>query len=347
MVTESDDKWSYGLSAEPEPEEAWPPPAGLEAGPADPVRSSTGRWTSPSLGAYDPIPAAGADTTLGVPAPEATGLDRFGGPSLFEADESENGYFDEYGYGEDYGDGRLDASYGDDRGSDGRFAGPAAQEHTFQDPQFAGPHVEGEYGEAEFDADYDDDYDGYDEEDADEPSDTRRNAIEWAVVLVGAVLLALILRAVLLQAFWIPSPSMESTLLVKDRVLVNKISYRLHDINRGDVIVFRRTDAEIANNPELPRDVIKRVIGLSGETVAVKDNVVTIDGVTLLEPYLDEGVVTSDFGPEVVPEGHVFVMGDNRELSLDSRFETGPIAHDRVVGRAFFLFWPLDRLGSL
>lgn len=333
VVTESDDKWSYGLSAQPEPDEVWPPPEQSEPSLSDPARSTTGRWMSPSLGAYDPLPAAGADT-FGITAPVTNGLGRFAEPNAFEADETDeaqNGYFEDYGYGQDYGDGRLD------RG----FTGQGVQD-TVLDDQAYDPEFDGDYD------DYDDyDSDDFEDEDREESGGARRNAIEWAVVLVGAVLLALILRAVLLQAFWIPSPSMESTLLVKDRVLVNKISYQLHDINRGDVIVFRRTDAEIANNPELPRDVIKRVIALEGETIAVEDNVVTIDGVTLFEPYLDEGVVTSDFGPEVVPEGHVFVMGDNRELSLDSRFETGPIAHERVVGRAFFVFWPLDRMGSL
>ncbi len=176
-----------------------------------------------------------------------------------------------------------------------------------------------------------------------------KNAIEWIVVLVGAVLLALLLRAVLLQAFWIPSPSMESTLEIKDRVLVNKLSYRLHDINRGDVVVFRRTDQEIGSSPDLPRDVIKRVIGLPGETIEARDDTVIINGETLLDEssYIDEGVITEDFGPVEIPEGHVFVMGDNRQQSLDSRFETGPVATDRVVGRAFFLFWPLNRVGPL
>ena len=307
MVTEPDDKWSYGLSADPEPDGPWPPPTGQPEG-ADTVRLSTGRWTSPSLGASDP---AGADV-IG----SADLSDRIGGSGTIGG----SGYVDDDGYPEDFGVG----GFNDDD----------------------------EYDEYD---DYDD-YDDYDEDvefvdhDEDEPRESgsaRRNAIEWAVVLVGAVLLALILRAVLLQAFWIPSPSMESTLLVRDRVLVNKVSYRLHDINRGDVIVFRRTDDEIARNPELPRDVIKRVIGLEGETITIADNKVFIDDRELSEPYLDEGVVTSDFGPEVVPDGHVFVMGDNRELSLDSRFETGPISHDRVVGRAFFLFWPLNRMGSL
>lgn len=285
MVNESDDKWAYGLAAQPEPEAIWPPPDGAVGN--ETIRLSTGRW-SPSLGSYDQQ----NQVVGGEPA------DPFGDPSNGEDDA----YFDQYGYGQDYGDGSLDDDLSD--------------------------------------IDYDDEAEL-------EAGDTRRNLIEWAVVLVGAVLLALLLRAVLLQAFWIPSPSMESTLEVRDRVLVNKVSYDLHQINRGDVIVFRRTEAEIAGNPDLPRDVIKRVIALEGETIEIKDNTVTIDGGELLEPYLDVGVVTSDFGPEMVPEGHIFVMGDNRELSLDSRFETGPVAHDRVVGRAFFLFWPLGRMGSL
>ncbi|MGB5760799.1 MAG: signal peptidase I [Acidimicrobiales bacterium] len=311
MVTEPDDKWSYGLSADPEPDGPWPPPTGQTDG-ADTVRLSTGRWTSPSLGAYDP---AGADVVGAADLSDTLGDSGHVGDNGYIEDF---GFVGDSGYVEDFGDGRFDDEYDDDEYDD-------------------------EYDE------YDDDVDllDHDEDEPQESGSARRNAIEWAVVLVGAVLLALILRAVLLQAFWIPSPSMESTLLVRDRVLVNKVSYRLHDINRGDVIVFRRTDDEIARNPELPRDVIKRVIALEGETITIADNKVFIDDRELSEPYLDEGVVTSDFGPEVVPDGHVFVMGDNRELSLDSRFETGPISQDRVVGRAFFLFWPLNRLGSL
>ncbi len=176
----------------------------------------------------------------------------------------------------------------------------------------------------------------------------RRNAIEWAVVLVAAVLLALVLRAVVLQAFFIPSPSMEDTLLVQDRVLVNKLSYQFSDVSRGDIVVFHRTDEEIAAaGPNQPRDVIKRVIGLGGETVEIRNNAVHINGQELVEPYLDPDLVMADFGPVAVPEGTVFVMGDNRNLSSDSRGELGPIDEERIVGRAFVLFWPLNRLGRL
>ncbi|MEL7156254.1 MAG: signal peptidase I [Actinomycetota bacterium] len=190
---------------------------------------------------------------------------------------------------------------------------------------------------------YDDYFDDDDDDEIiDQTSAVTRNALEWAVVLVGAVLVALLLRASLFQAFYIPSESMEDTLLVDDRVLVNKVSYRLHDIHRGDIVVFVRPDEQ--QGPI--RDLIKRVIALPGETIEARDNVIYINDQRLIEPYLDTDVVTSDFGPTVVPEGEIFVMGDNRTESFDSR-GFGSIEEDRVIGRAFVLFWPLNRVGSL
>lgn len=191
-------------------------------------------------------------------------------------------------------------------------------------------------------ADYFDDDEDPDDEFLEATSNVTRNALEWAVVLVGAVLVALLLRASLFQAFYIPSESMETTLLINDRVLVNKVSYRLHDINRGDVVVFARPDDQEGDI----RDLIKRVVALPGETVEARENSLYINGQRLIEPYLEEGVVTVDFGPTVVLEDQVFVMGDNRTESYDSR-NFGAIDEDRVVGRAFVLFWPLNRIGSL
>ncbi|MEL6982791.1 MAG: signal peptidase I [Actinomycetota bacterium] len=399
MAEKPNDPWSYGVTAD-DAEPSWDPSedsADLGSDADDTARHHTGRWTSPSLGTYDP-------------------------EALHEALQNDNGaddaYFREFGYGEGFGDGRLGAGYDGttpppspsandpapapaptpasastpapapapahrssqaepadrvfperpgraaaaaaaaapapapaaDRSSWSDLSEPFGQDDTDAAKDGFGDGIGSGLGSGRPSAqDSDllqDDLDGLDD-DPEPDVDTTRNLIEWAVVLVGAVLLALVLRALVLQAFWIPSPSMESTLLVRDRVLVNKVSYRVGDIGRGDVIVFRRTDEEIAQNPELPRDVIKRVIALEGETIEIIDNEVFIDGLLLREPYLDEGVVTSDFAAEEVPAGHVFVMGDNRELSLDSRFETGPVAEDRVVGRAFFLFWPLNRIGSL
>jgi signal peptidase I len=208
---------------------------------------------------------------------------------------------------------------------------------------YAGDALPG--GELDAELDYDDYFDDDEEEDLeleDVTSSVTRNILEWAVVLVGAVLVALLLRASLFQAFWIPSESMETTLLISDRVLVNKVSYRLHDIHRGDIVVFARPDEQ----PGEIRDLIKRVIGLPGDTIEARENAVYIDGNRLIEPYLDDGTVTSDFGPTVVSEGHIFVMGDNRDESYDSRI-FGAVPEDRVIGRAFVLFWPLGRLSSL
>lgn len=207
------------------------------------------------------------------------------------------------------------------------------------------PHSSGFFDDdPEFDYDDYDDY--FDDDDDDEMVDSTsamtRNALEWAVVLVGAVLVALLLRASLFQAFFIPSESMEDTLLVDDRVLVNKVSYRLHDIHRGDVVVFTRPDDQQGDI----RDLIKRVIALPGETIEARDNVLYIDGQRLDEPYIDGGIETSDFGPTVVPEDEIFVMGDNRDSSFDSR-GFGSVEQDRVIGRAFVLFWPVGRIGPL
>lgn len=167
--------------------------------------------------------------------------------------------------------------------------------------------------------------------------------VEWVIVVVGALVVALVIRAFLFQAFYIPSESMEPTLVERDRVIVNKLSYRLHDVNRGDLIVFKRPPSEPPTDiPEL----IKRVIGLPGETIEGRDGVVYIDGRRLVEPYMYDGPPFGSFGPVMVPDDHVFVMGDNRNNSRDSRM-FGPIAEDSIVGRAFVLVWPPSRWSFL
>lgn len=178
-------------------------------------------------------------------------------------------------------------------------------------------------------------------------SSSARNIVEWAAVIIASVLIALLVQRFLVQAFWIPSSSMMNTLAVQDKVFVDKMGYRIKDINRGDIVVFNKTEDEIGLRPDDPKDVIKRVIGLPGETVHIQDNQVRINGQLLREPYLASDVLTSDFGPSVIPEGHLFVMGDNREHSADSRFGLGPVSEDRVVGRAFITFWPPSRIGGL
>ena len=184
---------------------------------------------------------------------------------------------------------------------------------------------------------------------------STRNAVEWVAVIAGALLIAVIVRTFIFQTFWIPSPSMATTLVKDDRVLVNKLSYKFHDPRRGDVIVFERPPNEEGNI----KDLIKRVIGLPGDRVSIMDGKVSINGKVLDEPYT-HGLPTEPkigCGPGVttgidtkqgftVPEGHLFVMGDNRINSLDGRC-FGPIDEDLVVGRAFVIIWPPAKTGGL
>ncbi len=183
---------------------------------------------------------------------------------------------------------------------------------------------------------------------------TRRALIEWGSVLAGALVLAIVVRTFLFGAYYIPSPSMEPTLSVGDRIIVNKVSYRLHDVNRGDLVVFRRTGPAVVDGID---DMIKRVIGLPGEMVTAADGRIRIDGGLLIEPYLSGHEATGDFGAVpwcanggmgkcTVPAGHVFVMGDNRANSRDSRY-IGPIPIESIAGRAFVRFWPLGSLDRL
>jgi len=174
-------------------------------------------------------------------------------------------------------------------------------------------------------------------------SRSTRSAIEWVAVIVGALVVALVVKTFLIQAFYIPSESMVPTLEVGDRVLVNKLSYRTGDVERGDVVVFARPGGPGADGIA---DLIKRVVALPGETVEGRDGTVYVDGRPLEEDYLPTGTSTTPFPPYTVPEDHVWVMGDNRGASDDSRrFKGVPL--DDVVGRAFVVIWPVSELGLL
>jgi signal peptidase I len=167
--------------------------------------------------------------------------------------------------------------------------------------------------------------------------------IEWVAVLAVAVLAAFLIRAFVFEPFFIPSGSMEPTLKVGDRVLVNKLSYDAHSVHRGDVVVFARPANDFT--PGI-KDLIKRVIGLPGETVSGQNGAVYINGQRLKEPWLPKNDPTAPFPAVVVPAGDYFVMGDNRGNSADSRV-LGPIAGDLIVGRAFIRVWPISRIGGL
>jgi signal peptidase I len=168
------------------------------------------------------------------------------------------------------------------------------------------------------------------------PSRHVRNAIEWILIVGGALVTALLVKTFVLQAFFIPSLSMAPTLDKGDRVLVNKVSYDLHDVHRGDLVVFERPPSE----PSGIEDLIKRVIALPGDTIEGRDGIVYVNDEAQEEDYIMDGARTENLPRQVVPEGHLFVMGDNRENSYDSRM-FGAIDADLVVGRAFLRVWPI------
>jgi signal peptidase I len=198
------------------------------------------------------------------------------------------------------------------------------------------------------------------------PSSVRlRRYLELPLLVVAALVVTLLVKALLAQAFFIPSESMEPQLMVHDRVIVSRTAYKLHDPHRGDIVVFPSPAATpehhnlvtglvddlldaVAIGDRGDDELIKRIVGLPGETVEARDGHVVIDGRVLREPYLTSKVRTEDFGPTSVPEGHVFVMGDNRGNSHDSRFgDVGPIAIDTIVGRAIARVWPPSRTAFL
>lgn len=199
-----------------------------------------------------------------------------------------------------------------------------------------------------------------------EPLTTTRRLRRGLTLAVVALALALLLRAFVLQAFWIPTASMEPTLVPGDRVLVSKLATRIGGVQRGDVVVFEDPRLEPApdGNPlsaflrwalgglgvaqQAGRDFVKRVIALPGESWEMRRGVVYIEGRRLDEPYLDPTVDTRSFGPAIVPPGRLFVLGDNRTRSGDSRFtQLGYVPRDKVVGRAVAVIWPPSRMGWL
>ncbi|HEX5614584.1 MAG TPA: signal peptidase I [Acidimicrobiia bacterium] len=170
-----------------------------------------------------------------------------------------------------------------------------------------------------------------------------RQLIEWTLLVIGAIALALVLRAFVVQAFYIPSDSMVPTLQEGDRVLVNKLSYRLHDVHRGDIVVF---EAPPGQATEEIRDLVKRVIGLPGETIEGRDGRIYIDGDLLEEPYLPEGTISKEIPAFEVPADTYYMLGDNRLASRDSTV-FGPIPESTIVGRVFVRLWPLSRFDFL
>lgn len=214
--------------------------------------------------------------------------------------------------------------------------------------------------------------------DEDAPTRDEPRSGSWlgdvAIMVVVAVLLVVIVKGFLFQTFFIPSGSMEKTLVCDDRVLVWRQPFLFGDVKRGDVLVFHNWD-ETGSDVPTPgpigyvvnavrngigfglglyeqQDLIKRVVGLPGDTVQVRDNRAYVNGKALDENYVyvsgRSGGAPADFGPIKVPEGKFFMMGDHRDDSADSRKAGGTFLDaDAVVGRALVRFWPPSRWGSL
>ena len=162
----------------------------------------------------------------------------------------------------------------------------------------------------------------------------------FVTLLVAFVLVFGVVRPFIVAAYWVPTESMVPTLLVGDRVFANKFIYRFAEPERGDIVVFE--DVEGGED-----DLIKRVVAVAGDRVRVNAGVLKVDGEFQEEPYVKPQFPDGNiYGPEKVPEGYVFVMGDNRGNSADSRV-FGLLPVENIEGEAFVRFWPLSRIGLL
>ncbi|MGE5544829.1 MAG: signal peptidase I [Bacillota bacterium] len=161
---------------------------------------------------------------------------------------------------------------------------------------------------------------------------------EFIGIVIVAFFLAMILRTFVIEGRWIPSGSMIPTIQVGDRVMVNKFIYHFKEPERGDIVVFE--PPAIINQKD---DYIKRIIGLPGDTIEVKDGKVWVNGEALNEPYIAE-TPNYEYGPVKVPEHALFVMGDNRNMSYDSHLWNGWLTEDHIKGKAFLIYWPLNHV---
>lgn len=172
----------------------------------------------------------------------------------------------------------------------------------------------------------------------------RSKAFRWTVELVvivaAAFVLALLIQQFVIKPFAIPSPSMEPTLVEGDRVLVNRLVYHLRSPERGDIVVFH-PPGRPGSDP-----FIKRVVAVAGDTVAVHDGVLWVNGVAQEEPFIKEHPILDDHPETTIEPGYVWAMGDNRNNSGDSRV-FGPVSLEAIMGRAFAVYWPLRHLGGL
>lgn len=175
-----------------------------------------------------------------------------------------------------------------------------------------------------------------------------RTVLEFALALIVALALTWVIKAFLVEPYEVPTGSMETTIMIGDKILADKITMNFTAIEKGDIVVF-------ADKVMPERILVKRVIATGGQVVDIRDGLVHVDGSPLYEPYVNGGetyALEQHFEnmeityPFTIPEGQLWVMGDNRNNSADSRY-FGTITEDSVYGRAFMVFWPLEDIGPL
>jgi signal peptidase I len=180
-----------------------------------------------------------------------------------------------------------------------------------------------------------------------QPRTLRQRLLEWGVIVAVAVVAAIVLRLFVVQTFYIPSASMTPTLQVGDRIVVDKLAYHLHGVGRGDIIVFNAPAGVATDCSTNDKVLVKRVIGLPGETISDRADQVYIDGKVLNETYLpkhDPDTKTTPFAPVHIPKNNYFVMGDNRMGSCDSRY-WGTVSRSEIIGKVDMRIWPVSRIG--
>jgi len=173
-----------------------------------------------------------------------------------------------------------------------------------------------------------------------------RLAREWGILLVVAVVLSVGVRSVGFQTFYIPSGSMEPTLQIGDRIVVNKLSVEFGTVHTGDIIVFRATKAVAMNCGDHDTDLVKRVIGVPGDRIRSSGNTILVNGVALAERWPHTEPLGPVINPVHVPKGEYYVMGDNHSDSCDSRY-WGLVPHKNIIGKVFVRIWPFGRIGWL
>lgn len=172
----------------------------------------------------------------------------------------------------------------------------------------------------------------------------RRAFLEWVVIVIAAIVVSFVMRTFAFQTFFIPSASMEPTLQIGDRIVVNKLSAKFGTIHIGDILVFKAPPAENCGEPVV--DLVKRVIGVPGDRLTSKGNTIFVNGVALKENWTHTEPLGQAITPTTITPNHYFMMGDNHSNSCDSRM-WGTITKSDIIGKAFVRIWPLRRIGFL